>query len=146
MAPDSQILGDIAWRACAALAEHPHSGTDLPRRAIAALKAVVLYEGRLQRVQRFTVGEPLYRRDRLAVMHCGERQAGVDATAVQQHGASAALAMIAPLLGTCQREMFTQGVKKRCPRIERHTMEHAVDLKFDVYRTDCRLSIGRLGG
>src|SRR5271163_1888226 len=146
MAPDSQILGDIAWRACAALAEHPHSGTDLPRRAIAALKAVVLYEGRLQRVQRFTVGEPLYRRDRLAVMHCGERQAGVDATAVQQHRASAALAMIAPLLGSREREMLTQSIEKGCPRIERQTMEQAVDLEFDAYWSDCRLGVGRFSG
>src|SRR5271168_4612569 len=121
MAPDSQILGDIAWRASAALAEHPQSGTDLPRRAIAALKAVVLDEGRLQWVQRFTVGEPLDRRDRLVVMHCGERQAGVDTAAVQQHRASPTLAMIAALLGSRHSEMFTQSVEKRRPRIERQT-------------------------
>jgi hypothetical protein len=110
------------------------------------LKTVVLDKGRLQRMQRFAVREPLDRRDRLAVMHCSERQAGVDATAVQQYRASAALAMIAALFGSREREMFTQGVKKRCPRIERQTMEHAVDLKFDAYWTDCRLSVKRLGG
>src|SRR5271165_2164121 len=122
MAPDSQILGDIAWRACAALAEHPHSGTDLPRRTIAALKAVVLDKSRLQRVQRFTVGEPLYRRDRLAVMHCGERQAGVDAAADEHHRGRATRAMIAGLLVSGQREMGTQRVEKRRTRIEEETM------------------------
>src|ERR1700759_2602625 len=102
-----QILGDIAWRAYATLAEHPHGGTDLPRRAITALKTIVLNKSRLQRMEPIAVGEPLDRGDRLAVMHCSKRQAGVDATTVQQHRACAALAVIAALLGSCQREMLT---------------------------------------
>ena len=42
--------------------------------------------------------------------------------------------------------MFTQSIEKGCPRIERQTMEQAVDLKFDAYRSDRRLGVGRLGG
>jgi hypothetical protein len=66
-------------------------------------------------------------------MHCGERQTRVDAAPVEQHGASAALAMITTFLGSCQREMFTQSIEKGCPRIERQSMEQAVDLEFDAY-------------
>jgi hypothetical protein len=79
-------------------------------------------------------------------MHCSKGQAGVDATTVQQHRACAALAMITTLLGSCEGEMFTQSIEKGCPRIERQTMEQAVDLEFDAYWSDCRLGVGRLGG
>ena len=79
-------------------------------------------------------------------MHCSERQAGVDAASVEQHRASAALAMIAALLGSCQREMLTQSVEKSCPGIERQTMEQAVDLEVDTYWGDRRLGVCRLFG
>ena len=53
--------------------------------------------------------------------------------------------MITAFLGSCEREMFTQGVEKGCPRIERQMMELAVDSKFDAYWSH-RLGVGFLGG
>ena len=51
-----------------------------------------------------------------AVLHHCERQAGVDAPAVHQDGASAALAVIATLLGARQVKMVAQGVEQGRPR------------------------------
>jgi hypothetical protein len=99
------------------------------------LKTVVVDKSRLRRMELLTVDETLDRCDRLGVMHCSKRQARVDATTVQQHRACAALAMIAALLGSCQREMLTQSIEKGCTRIERQTMGLAVDSKFDTYRS-----------
>jgi hypothetical protein len=105
----------------------------------------VLDKSRLQRMERFAVREPLDRCDGLAVMHCGERQTRVDAAPVEQHRASAALTVIATLLGSREREMFTQSVDKSCPRIERQSMQLSVHSKFDTYWSH-RLGVGPLGG
>src|SRR4051812_46800642 len=86
-------------RARAYFAEHCHRRADLSRRAVAALEAVVLDERRLHRMQRGTVGEAFDRRDALAGMRYGERQARVDAPAIDEHRARAALAAIASFLG-----------------------------------------------
>jgi hypothetical protein len=110
------------------------------------LKTIVLNKSRLQRMEPVAVSEPLDRCDGFAVMHCSEREARVDAAPIQQHRARAALAVIAALLGSCQREMLTQSVEKSCPGIEGQTMEQAVDLEFDAYWSDCRLGVCRLGG
>jgi hypothetical protein len=96
-------------------------------------------------VERFAVGDTLDRCYVLAVMHCGERQTRVDAAPVEQHRASAALTVIATLLGSCEREMFPQSVEKSCPRIERQSMQLSVHSKFDAYWSH-RLGVGPLGG
>ena len=46
-----EVGGDVAWDAGLDLVEHRHRRADLPRRAIAALEAIVLHEGRLHRMQ-----------------------------------------------------------------------------------------------
>jgi hypothetical protein len=109
------------------------------------LKTIVLDKSRLQRMERFAVREPLDRCDGLAVMHCGERQTRVDAAPVEQHRASAALTVIATLLGSREREMFTQSVDKSCPRIEHQSMQLSVHSEFDTYWSH-RLGVGPLGG
>ena len=95
---DRQVLGDVARHAGAAFRQHADGGTDLPGCAVAALEAVMLDEGGLHRMQRFAVGEAFDRGDRLAVVHDRQRQAGIDAPSVQQHGAGAALAVVAAFL------------------------------------------------
>src|SRR5437764_12778117 len=69
---------------------------ELARRAVPALEPVVLDERRLHRVQRVGAREPLHRRDLVALMHHGEREAGEVAAPVHVHRARAALAMVAP--------------------------------------------------
>ena len=51
-----------------------------------------------------SVGQPLDRGDFGAVLHDGQREAGVDPPAVDQHRAGAALAVVAALLRAGQRE------------------------------------------
>ena len=82
----------------------------------------MLDEGGLQRMQRFAVGEPLDRRDRLAVMHHRQRQAGIDAAAVDQHRAGAALAVVAALLRAGEREMLAQSIEQSRARVQRQEM------------------------
>ena len=96
-----------------ALAEQRHGRNDLAGRAVAALEAVVLEERRLHRVQLVAFGQPFDRGDLAALVHHGERQAGVDAPAVDQHRAGAALAVVAALLGAGEAEVLAQRVEQR---------------------------------
>src|SRR5258705_7633201 len=84
-------------------------------------------------MQIVALGKTLDGRDRLSVMHHRKRQTGVDAASVNQHRAGAALAVIAPLLRTGQREMFTQRIQQCRAWIERQRMRAAVDLKRHRY-------------
>ena len=59
------------------------------------------------------VGQALDGRDLAAVVSSGQGQARVDAPAVDQHGAGAALAVVAALLGAGQAELLAQGVEQR---------------------------------
>src|ERR1700716_2240774 len=117
----------------AALREHADRGADLARCAIAALKAVMLDKSCLQRMQIVALGKTLDGRDGLSVMHHRQRQTGVDAASFNQHRAGAALAVIASLLRTRQREMFTQRIQQRRAWIERQRTRAAVDLKLHRY-------------
>ncbi len=88
-------------------------------------------EGLLQGMQRAVRRQTLDGGHLRAVLHDGERQAGVDAPAVDQHGAGAALAVIAALFGAGQVEMVAQSVKERRPRRHRELPFDAVDDEFD---------------
>ena len=92
---------------------------DLARRAIAALEGVMIDEGLLQRMQRAVLRKPLDRGDACAILHDRQRQAGNNAPAVDQHGAGAALALVATLFRAGQIEMLAQHVEQRRARIER---------------------------
>ena len=56
--------------------------------------------------------------DLVPVVHHREGQAGVDAPAVDQHRAGAALAVVAALLGAGQAEVLAQRVEQRHARLE----------------------------
>ena len=60
----------------------------------------------------------LDRGDTAALVHHGQRQTGIDAPAIDDHRACAALAVVAALLGARQAKMFTQGIEQRRPRID----------------------------
>ena len=53
-----------------------------------------------------------------AVFHHRQCQAGIDAPAVEQHGAGAALALIAAFLRAGEVEVLAQHVEERGARIE----------------------------
>ncbi len=51
--------------------------------------------------------------DGVPIMHCRQGHAGIDAAFVHQHGASAALPMVAAFPGAGQQQPFAQGVEQR---------------------------------
>ena len=126
-----QILGDMAGDAGLDLLQHGHGGTDLPRRAIAALVTIMDDERFLHRVQRLGRAQPLDRRHILAVMHHRQRQAAVDAPAFDDDGAGAALAMVAALLGAGELEMFAQRIEQAGARVQLQMDLAAVHGEFD---------------
>ena len=81
----------------------------------------------LQWVQRAIGREAFDGGDLRAVLHDRERQAGIDAPAVNQHGAGAALAVIAALFCAGEVEMIAQCVEQRRPRRNREFGLGAVD-------------------
>ncbi len=87
--------------------------------------------------------QPLDRGDRRALGHHGEREAGVHAPAVDEHGAGAALPLIAALLGADQAQALAQGIEQRHARIDAQAARLAVDQQGDLDFGDRRL--GRRG-
>src|SRR5688572_16311740 len=57
------VFGDMAHVAALRLRQQADCGTNLPRRAVTALKAVILNERRLHRMELVVPGQPLDRRD-----------------------------------------------------------------------------------
>ena len=110
------VGGDVAGPAGLRFGEHADRRADLAGGAVAALEAVVLDERGLQRVQRAGRAQAFDRHDLVALVHDGERQARVDAPAVDQHRAGAALPVVAALLGAGQVQVLAQRVEQRCPR------------------------------
>src|SRR5262245_53557995 len=73
--------------------------------------------------------EPFDGLDRAALGLDGEHAAGIDRPAVEDHGAGAAGAAVADLLGAGQVEMVAQGVEQGDPRLEPGLKGLAVDLE-----------------
>ena len=69
-------------------------------------------EGGLQRMQLVATRHAFDGGDGGAVMADGERQTGIDAPAVDQDGAGAALAAVASLLGSGEVEALAQQVEQ----------------------------------
>src|SRR5581483_7093055 len=95
------------------LVEHTERRADLARRAVAALNRVVLDERLLQRMQLSVPREPLDRRDLGVLAGDRENEAAVHPATVEQHGARAALAVIAALLRPREAEVLAQRVEER---------------------------------
>jgi hypothetical protein len=97
---------DMARPALRHLVEHGDRRADLAGRAIAALIAVMLHERRLQRMEITALPSPSIVNNVIVLVHHRQSKATVDPPSVHQHGAGAALAMVAPLLGAGQPEML----------------------------------------
>ena len=113
-----EVVGDVARHAARQLRRHGDRRADLPRRAVAALEAVMLDERLLQRVQAVAVRQALDRGDLAALVLHRQRQAGVDALAVDQHRAGAAGALVAALLGAGEAEVVAQQVEERGAQVD----------------------------
>ena len=110
----ADAIGIVAGLAFVDEADRAH---DLARRAEAALEAVMGDEGGLHRMEQVALGETFDGDDLSAVEAGGERQARIDAPAVDQHRAGAALAAVAALLGAGEIEPLAQQVEQRYPRV-----------------------------
>jgi hypothetical protein len=73
-----------------------------------ALEAVMFDEGCLDRMQIIARCEPIDRGDGLSVVHHCKGQTRDDAVSFDQHRAGSALAVIATLFRTGQREVFSK--------------------------------------
>src|SRR5262249_22816820 len=86
------------------------------------------------RMQRALGRETLNCGDLRTVVHDGKRQARIDAPPVNEHGAGAALALIAAFFRPRQVQMLAQQVKERCAGIEHEGMMRPID---DQAHRDC---------
>jgi hypothetical protein len=108
------------------------------------LEAVVFDEGRLQGVELAVSFQPFDRDDRHAFLHRRQSHAGEDAAPVDVDGAGSALAAIASLLGSGQRQFITQRIKQRHPRFDHDGASLSIDsdahrdLPGIVFRSFCR--------
>jgi hypothetical protein len=79
--------------------------------------------------------------DLVVLVRHGECQACIDSPPVDQHGAGAALAAVASILGAWQAGVFTQRIKQRDAWLDHQFAALAVDTQHDM-----PLPHGRRGG
>ena len=108
-------------------------------RAVSALGGAQISERFLQRVQAAVAGKAFDRRDRTAVAVDAEHEAREHRLAVEQHGAGAAFAQLAAVLGAAQVQVFTQNLEQRLVRRERDLGRFAVQRDRDggVVHDEC---------
>jgi hypothetical protein len=96
------------------------------------LKGIVLDERLLDRRQLVTVGQTLDGDYLSAVVSDREGETGIHATPVEQDRAGSALPVIAALLRAGERELLTQKVEQRDPRVDRQGVIDTVDRQRDL--------------
>ena len=114
----SNVLGDRARPTGCMFRQHPDRRADLAGRAVAALEAIELDEGRLHGMEDVAIGEPLHGCHFPTVELHGKAEARVDPLTVDQHGAGAAGTLIAALLRACQFEVLAQRVEQAHSRFK----------------------------
>ncbi len=124
-----QIRGHMAGHTSLDFLQGGLGGTDLPRRAVTALVAVVLDEGRLHGVEIVRRAQAFHGGDLVTLVHHRQGQAGVHPPAVHHHGAGAALAVVAAFLGAGELQLFAQGIEQGQPGVGGKTAGRAVDGK-----------------
>jgi hypothetical protein len=94
----------------------------------------MVHEGLLHRMGPTVLCQSLDRGDLATVLHHRQGQAGIDALAVDQHRAGAALAAVAPLLGTGQSELVAQRVEQADAWLDQQLVFGAVDAQSQGLR------------
>ncbi len=115
-------------------------GDEEPGRAVAALRRPEVGEGLLQRMQPALGAEAFDGHDLAAAALDAQHQARQHRPAVQQHGAGAALAELAPVLGAAEIQVLTQHLEQRLVRVERDVVRFAVDGERDLAFSPRRFS------
>ena len=132
----SNVWCDVTGHARVHLLNGADGREDLPRRAVAALKAVAVQEGGLHRVKLVAFGEAFNRNDVLAFARRRQRQTGQDTLAVDDDGTRAARALIAPFLRACQTEHIAEGIQQGQARVHREFVGRVVHAKTRSH-ADC---------
>ena len=109
----AQIGADMTWNAALCLCSHSDCRTDLSRCTIAALEAVMVDKGLLQRMQAIRGRKSFHRRDRASVILDGQRQAGQNPFPLNQHRTGPACALVTTLFGAGEVQFLTQKIQKR---------------------------------
>src|SRR4029078_20650 len=104
----ADALPDLGFVGLRVLAEQPCRLHDHPRRAEAALQAVLIPERLLERVERRLAGHPLDGLELATIRLAREHRAGLRALAIDVDGAGAAVARVAPDVGAGQPEVVAQ--------------------------------------
>jgi hypothetical protein len=94
----------------ARLFQQRRRGHDLPGRAIAALKSVVLQESRLYWVKFAILRQAFHRGYFIALVHDGESQARIHAPPIDVNCASATLPVVAAFFCAEKPEVLAQGI------------------------------------
>src|SRR5262249_25687232 len=97
-------------------------------RAEAALQAVLCPEPFLQWVQLAVLDQALDCQDFTAIRLYGEHGAGFDGFAVEEHGAGAAMAGVAPDVAASQLQYLANKVDQQKPRLDFGLSVTAIDL------------------
>jgi hypothetical protein len=105
-----QLLHIRVGRA-AVLLEKGDRGHDLARGTVTALVAIVLDERCLHGMQVAGLAQAFNGGDLVALVHDGQREAGVDAAAVHVDGTGSALAVVTAFLGAGETDGLAQAVE-----------------------------------
>src|SRR6476646_1517873 len=128
----ADALPDLGFVGVGVLAEQPSRLHDHPRRAEAALKAVLIPERLLERVERRLAGHPLDRLELATIRLDREHRARLRARAIDVDGAGAAVARVASDVGAGQAEVVAQEVDEEEARLDICLVRLAVDGDRDV--------------
>ena len=107
------------------LCTHDHA-----RYAIAALRGLLVHEGTLQRPGMLDRAESLECRDLLASENLDRDDAGKHRLAIDDHGAGAALAEPAAVLGSIELKILPQHIQQRGLRVGVDRTNPAIDLEI----------------
>src|SRR6266850_1219071 len=124
-----QASPDLILRRVRVLIEEIRGGHDHAGRAVAALESVLVPEGLLQRMQLSIRRHAFDRGEAVAFRLDGEHRAALDGLPVDQDGASAALAGVAPDVSAREADHIAQVV---------HEQEPWLDLMLVLVPVDCR--------
>jgi len=122
----------VAWPARLVFRQQRNRRANLTGGAISALKSVVAHKCGLHRVEIAIFFQTLDGHDLVARMHHGKRQAAVDALSIDDHGAGAALALVAAFLRAGHPQTLTQRIEQRYTRIEIESIAPPIDSQHHV--------------
>src|SRR6266550_1611479 len=128
-----QGLADLVLARVRAAREQVGGRDDEAGRAEAALNRARLGEGRLNRMQLAVLGQPLDRHELVTVRLGREDKAGADKPALEEHGAGAALALLARVLRAGEAEPFAEDVEQAFPGPDVGLEALVVDRQLDSH-------------